>query len=361
MSVHDFQFHNLGVFVSDTRNRLSNTFIHGVQSASMGGGFGTINTMDAGRSQMVVSNVPPRPEFRMERILSDYTDLLFYGITKPTSYSNSYFLKPSNFGHSITGNNSTDVPQFDIDFYLSRNTDTSLTGEALYKYSLKRALLDSINVSMSAGELITESLSFSSKTARKESVKTIPSNNLPIFLDGNTKKVFTGADFDKQSVLPSEVSDLVNNSTYIDNSLVLGLQNISISLNINYEQKFDTGIYRGSVSESDSNKWVNIAPPLDISCSFTVLAQKGHELDIKAVNDNISKEPIRIIIKGISLYYVFDLGVKNILNEVSIGEANTDGGFLEYTFTYNNVNNDFAAYTSDNLDFSNIGQTTERL
>lgn len=358
--VKDIQYYNRGIFVSDRRNTLSDAFLHSVQSSSLSNGINTIESFDGGRTQIVRTGGFTNHSLEINRLVTDVSDLYFYGISEPTSYGTSYFLKPSNFGYSLTGDDTNDINEYDLDIYFSRSTDTVLTGDALKKYRLSKALLSGVELDMQAGEFITESLSFTSKSLNVESVKTIPSNDLPISIDGVTKRILNWSHYSKNSVIPAEVSELCNNSTILNNSLIYGLTNINISMNINYVQKFDSGIHRGAVDTDDSNKWTNLQLPLDIECSFTVTAQKGHELDMDAIDKNITNQPIRIILEKTSGYFIIDLGNKNRLSSIAYSGGDTDGGLLEYTLTYQNKNNDFSCYSKSDLDFTNLSQTTER-
>jgi hypothetical protein len=346
--------------MSDTKNITDMDFVNGVQSISVNNNFDTISFTDIGRDRKNdFTYLQPQNEISVQRITSNLDDLFSVVLnSEPSSYGDGLFLKPTNFGHSITGDPQTDLKQFDLTLVYGSSLEQTIGNNLLDVLTYKRCLLTNLSISMSVSEPFTQDLTFINKIVDKPEIDIpIDFSELPLNPEVSTRK-----DFDRfNSILPTELIDNVNFGAMKDGEGIYGIQNISVNLGLNYTEHADNGLWHGSVegSENNVNQWVSIQLPLTVTASFTIKAQRGHQFNIDNSNKNFSKSQIRLVNRFIDpntfilKYYVIDLGVNNILKSFSSNSGSVDGSILEYTLEYENTTNDFSVYVKEDLDFSN--------
>lgn len=350
------------VFISDTKSVLNNNFMHGVQSLSIDSNPIEINFPDIGRMQRSYFDFSRTPtSLNINRVFSGFPDVFGFRLNSvPDSYESGLLLKPSNLGHSITGDDVTDIKQFDIKILYNTDLESFLNAgsDALDAIEYKRCLLSSSSINMSKDGPFTESLTFNGYIFNSVDVE-IPSNDLPL----HAPKIYTRKDFDKvNSILPLEVVSNTDFDEFVDGDEVYGITDISIDLNIDYQKVFNSGNWGGAVVQADVNKWTRVAIPLEVSCSFTVVARRGQQFELADTNTNFTNNQIRLVINsGPSEYMVIDLGKKNRLNAFSIEGGDTGGGLAVYRFTYQNVNNDFSMYLRTDTNFGEAEQASQIL
>lgn len=351
-----------GIFASDSKGVMSDNFMHGVQSVSIEQSFDHALIPDIGRS--VRGDYPyirPVNNVNIDRVFTSFPDVFGFRLDQvPVSYETGLLLKPSNFGYSITGNDPTDIKQFDLKIAYNLDTESHLVqgANALDIIEYKRCLLASAAINMPKNGPFTESLSFSSFISNSIGV-TIPTNSLPLF----ATKVYTRKDLDTtNSILPTEVLSNADFNEFVDGQEVLGLTNISVNLGLGYDQKPNIGEWGGAVVQNDANKWTTVNLPISVTSSFTITARRGQQFSVADAHDNFSVSQILLVINSApSEYMVIDLGTKNIFKSVSMSGGDTSGGLAEYTFEYENFNNDFSMYLRTDANFSAAEQGVQIL
>lgn len=347
------------VFMSDTKGVTDINFVDGVQSLSISETFDTVSFADFGRDKRThYSYLEPANEITINRISSNLMDLFSVVlVSEPFSYKDGLILKPANFGHSITGDDVFDIKQFDIIVAYGSNAEPIIGENLLDLLELKRCLLTNLTVNMSASGQFSQDLTFINKIILPLSLDTpIDTGWLPL-----QPEITFRPHFDKEnSVLPTEVMQNIDFGAQLDGSDIYGIQDISVSLNIDYTKHRDNGLWGGSTNPDEVNQWVSIQLPITVTSQFTVHAQRGHQFEIENSDKNFTRSRVRLLNKFIDpdtsnlKYYVIDLGANNILKSFSSNSGGVDGSLLEYTFEYENIVNDFSIYIKENLDFSDI-------
>lgn len=378
-------FYNTGIQLKDNRTDVAG-YLHGVQSISGSISVNIFNFPDSGRVSSVDHEGISSFSFEIERILANYSDNSSYIVgpflhhifaisdtkfpmeTGPISYKNSFFL--SNFGHAFTGNVSTDAKDFDVRIATKvlQYTDVSLPE---FDYLFKKCIVKNINYSINAGEVLRETISFESQI-RLEATdadfeKTIINLN-EITPFSEKINAIRGYNFDKEnSTLPDFLDDICSNSFFVDNFLVKGIQNIGMSLALDYFSPIDTGNIQGATNNENVNFFKFIKVPLDISINFGITAQK--EIPEILLNDEkFGRSKIIIVFRcsnndpnsNTPNYLVFHFGKKNRLQSISKSGGSTSGDPVSYDFEYKNTNNDFCCYFTNNTNFSIIEESTEK-
>lgn len=358
-----------GIFLSSIKGSLSDVFLNGVQSISVDNDFRLKPIKDIGRSQESPIYTGPVNQITIERVWSNLENVVNDQYSAPSTYREGYLLSPDNLGYIKSNNPATDIREYDIKLVYSSDLESVLPDTALDITTFYKSLLTEISYDFSVSGPFKENITFINSISNKEESNDIPAADLPLFLAGtrdSNLEVFTRKNFDKtNSVLPDEITDFTSLHDYKDGSQVLGITNISVGVKIDYTKISDNGIWRGADSQSQVNMWMGVKLPLDITCSFTVQAQRAFQQSILNSDKNFTDQRILLVITSIDpttrnpQYNVVDLGNKNRLTSFSISGGDTGGGAVEYTLTYKNYNNDFSTYFRSDTNFTDTEQTTE--
>jgi len=123
-------------------------------------------------------------------------------------------------------------------------------------------------------------------------------------------------DFDRaNSVLPTDISS--------DDHI----QSIEVSVDIGREEIYELG-------SRDPYYWA-VSFPLTVTTTFTVITSEGDKVNALANQSNLTNQQIILrTLGGLTI----DLGTKNKLSSVSLGDFTTGGDSVECTFEYTNSN-----------------------
>lgn len=377
--MEQIRFYNTGIQLKDNRTEVAG-YLHGTQSFDHSTSIGLSDFVDIGRLSGPDFEKIATFSIDLERIIANYStdsDYIFGPLlhhmfaisdtkfpidTGPVSYKNSFLL--SNLGHASTGNLPTDIKDFDLRL---ATKELQYTGPETPEFDLlfRKCLIKSIDYSIEVGGVLREKISLESKIRMNSSGPSFTKEiiNLEETTPTNeTIKLVRSYDYDKtNSVLPTFLNNLCNDSLVVDGSLVVGLKSINMSLNIDYSEPTDTGNVLGAVDNENVNLFKFIKVPLDISIKFTVSAQKEiPEILLKDANFGQSKIIIVFECPNTPNYLVFHLGKRNRLTSISKSGGSVSGDPVSYDFEYKNKNNDFCCYFTDNTNFSLIEESTEK-
>ena len=337
-----------GVFTAESGGSL--TFLKGVQTVGITPSQEISSLAGIGRSQKFATLYnKPNVEISIERVLEQSDDARFFTLgDSPGTYAGSYFLNANNFGMQI-GSDSTRIKQYDIRLLYTEDGEDNITeGDAIDTYDFKYCLLKTLSYSMTVEGSVKETLTFSGKIQDHTSGGSSASETFPQSARNLRRQDVSIA----TATLPTELNEII--SAYPDADQAI--QSVAINLTINYQQLTDIGKWRGATSQSKVNDFTYVTLPLEVTCSFTIVARKGMQRDILMKDTNFMgtfPDPDRQIIIPIetvktgssSTNYIFwDLGQKNYLTSISTGGGDTGGGNVEMTFEYANTNNDYVAY-----------------
>jgi len=170
---------------------------------------------------------------------------------------------------------------------------------------------------------------------------------------------------------------------------IIGLQNISIDVSIDYTSLSDVGLWRGSENnkEYEQNRWKVVNLPISVSCSFTGATRqylryqdstdsdpfikesgenkvrnvdniytkaRGERAPTKEEDWHTADRKIRLVCygggntSGQQNYFVWDLGEKNYVTSIEYSGGDTGGGNVEATINYSNQHSDFVAIKLEN-------------
>lgn len=377
-----FQFYNTAIALKDKRSQ-QYSLLHGIQSADFTFEQNIFNIKDVGRMAAQNVYVPHTGTINFTRVISQlYFDpyilvspflahiFAFNGLYSsdgPSSYKHSMLLNKGNLGHSMTNDLSNDVRAFDFFINYPKENETFLTSTRILE--LNNCLLTRVEYTFNATEAPIETLSFS-YNGRKFGDDVSFNKDIITMGDSPRKELLLlrGRDFNYNlSSLPNPVNNLLHN--YRD-TVVHGINEISVACSINYKAQRDVGVWNGS-GDTSPNLWKSVSLPLDITSSITYTTENKifDELgNVKNADSLYGFEPIRYVFKTnlynnteIPSYFVLNLGKKNRLTSISRNSVSTSGEVEEVTCEYKNVNNDFATYFTDNTNFSIAEQTTEKI
>lgn len=358
----------MGVFISNNA-LLSNTFVNGVQSVGLDHNFDYNLNPSVGKSQVSTQGLRPSNQITIERIWANLENVIIPTNQYPTTYAEGYLLSGNNLGYSARGNSATDLLQFDIMLVYSNDSQSYITGTALDIMNYKKSLLTGINYQFDVSSSFKETLAFSNQMVNDESSNVIPTASLPYFMGGTKSsnyEILNRKNFDNSSsIIPTEISNITSFSGTKDGQNIIGITKIEVDVGINYTVPPDNGKWRGSDNTAELNYWTTISLPISVTTKFTINAGRSLQQSIVNSDKNFTNQRIVLVIRTINtadrtpLYKIVDLGNKNRLKSLSVTGGNTDGSIVEYTFTYENYNNDFSVYFRPDTNFNVAQQTTE--
>ena len=298
----------------------------------------------------------------------------FFYKTSQTTYEAGHLLSSNGVG---PGGES--VKDYDIAIFYGSDSLNNLgaagLGAEYSVYIFKHSLLTNISYNISVDGTITEDLTFQSQmydqlndsTWTDFSDAASSAGSLPQGAQNLTRK-----DIDiSNCIFPKEVNEAFNIGNEFQGSSIFGLQSINIDCSFSYRDLPDTGVWRGSDTSSEVNRWKVMELPVAITASFTGLvrshyfvssADQNHTLTdtyhtagtYGAENKGIGKyktdRQIRILTN--ILYpessptdlFQWDLGNRNYLTSFDVTGGDTGGGNIEATLSFQNDCSDLFLY-----------------
>jgi len=356
-------------YVSDPTDH---TFLSGVQSVGVNIDTPSYSLPDIGRSQRnYLWYDQPDIEITIQRVI-DKAASPFYVPASTSNYESSYFLSTANFGMSgdeLPNYNIVIVYGKDDSEWIGKTTPLDPTPDFIESITYEYCLLTNISYTINANETVTESLTFITKSSRRNTdyLEATDYTNVPSFPETSDLIKW---DHITGGTYPDEVTQ-----TFTPNAELQGLQSIDISLTINYDELTDIGNWRGSelssgtdLKANEINKWKYIGIPLEVTCSFTGIVTQGFRSGetafnraVKNVDENFNTManaapgqtadasilvaatiPTNVITNNI--YYMWDLNNKNYLSSISYSGGDAPSGNVEVTLEYANTFNDFVPY-----------------
>lgn len=344
-----FKPYALGVLVDDV-------WLSGVQEFSAPYNFSTRGYSDKGRIQVSKVQADPKGnlDITIRRLIGD--GKFFYQPSDLSSYASSFLLANSNLG--LSGEDG--FKEFKVQMVYGDENDSYLGASASNYVSLdtyEYCLLQELSYSITPKGIITETIRLTTRNQTTTSGGALAGLALPSFPEvGN--------------ILKSEHVDLINSTfpTIIDtiydngwNTLYgrdsehgkYALQNIELSFTIEYGELGDRGRPRGSVTPSQQNRWRYVSNT-SVECSISGFARQG-DID-KAVDDKVfmtaSPDPsdqIKIVAQLGSNYYVWDLGSKNFVTNLTRDLGGTPDTVAEFGLTFSNRRHDFIPYVNSSI------------
>ena len=358
------------------------TFLKGVQSVGVSTNPGDRRPfLDVGRmNQTFGAYGQPDYEISISRVIHKAGDF-FYNVSAAGGsgaegrYENGHVLSTKT-SHTI-GNcgASNRLKNYDITLVVAPD-DISYIGESsptrgvTYQTKTYRCcLLNSVSYSIGVDGAVTEDLTFTTSVYTQDNA-TPPSAGFE-----HSEEVVTRSDIQTSLCeFPEEVQRMFDLGTSDAGIPVLGLQNIEISMSINYQQLQDTGQWRGSGSDrAEQNLYTYVQLPVEVTASFSgvIRAQyrtqsaQDHEVTdtyFTAADgtdsgvDNYKTDRSIIIVANADSgnYFQWNLGDRNFVDSMSISGGDTGGGNMEGTVSYRNESSEiFLLKGSSVLDFTN--------
>lgn len=361
------------------------TFLQGVQSAGVSKNTGERTTFfDNGRMNQVYGSYGKTSfEINISRAVGKSQNF-FYNVTSAGGgssqqrYERGHILSTKT-SHTI-GNcgASNRLKNYDITLVLAPDDvnyigETSIReGGSIQTKTYRCCLLTSVSYDIPISGPVIENLTFTTGVYTQNDITNI--SGLPAG-PPNTDEVITRKDIRTSLCeFPLEVERMFDLGTSLGGIPILGLQNINIGININYNQLLDYGDWRGSGSDrAEQNLYTYVELPVDITASFsgvvraqyhTQASQDQEMIDIyhtaadgteSGVDNYKADRSILIVADGLSgNLFQWNLGDKNFLTSMSTNGGDTSGGNMEGELSFTNTCSDvFLLKGSNVLDFSN--------
>lgn len=339
------------------------TFLTGVQSVGVNSDFPSASLPDTGRAKRKYHFYSPQSfEITIERII-DKDSNFFYYPSNYSTYQNSHILNNDNLGSDGIGNLSKG---YDVTvLYGSDDQGLLNDGTTVQQVTYRNCLISSISYNMSVDGPITESVSLTTRAVTYNETTSVSSYTLPATAQSGNVLKRSHLDFlnesplpTRESLLPSEVEDMFDAGGSQGDKRILGINSIDLEVSIDYSDIIDTGRWRGSVDQGKQNLYRFIVLPVQVTCSFTGTSRQVYPYALPNVDDNFSPDgQIRLVsqVDPLSDYFIWDLGGKNYLTNISYDGADTGGGNLQATMSYQNDHSD-AVLVKDSVvrDLTNV-------
>ena len=430
-------------------------FLNGVQSIGINGDMPSQSLLDIGRAQRQFHYYGQQNfEITIERRIDKDSDFFYFvDPSDYTDYEKSHLLYKNNLhDKGFADNDGKSLRNYDITIlyapdkfsYIGSGNDEDADGDGdvdgddtasqdedankVISVTYKSCLLSSIEYNIGV-DGVTESVTLFTKQLRfNKDLATLSAYGIDANLP-QTGEVLKRQHLDilkqpvdRKSRLPQEVISMfeVGNAESVydgdDGTIrplkILGINNISLSLSIDYSQIPDVGFWRGSEEnkEYEQNLFSYMNLPLQVSCSFTGVARRAMEygefvfngsphnpdnvtflrntdtnfgasgvmdrttglsigggpyaqgidtnnLGVPPGNNSVYKKadrPIRLVFEKfpnapVSQYHVIDLGNKNYLTSISTSGGDAGGGNVETTITYQNNHSDIVLVRDTNV------------
>jgi hypothetical protein len=363
------------------------TFLTGVSSVGVNTNTPSESLIDVGRFQQRFHYYGQQEiEITIERVIDSASDLFYtssgaYGVSK---YGSLHLLAPDNLG--VQGLEDSDdrilrhyhiTLLYGADQYSRLGSNTADGGDANKVFSTiyPDCLLTNISYKMSVDGPVTESITLITKSSIYSSSTSLSAYNLPTksaIQSGNTLQRSSFDFTSGSSLLPEEVTTIFDLSTTLEGQKVLGINSIDINIGIEYNELTDVGQWRGAATQKQQNRWRFINLPIQITAGFTGTARQqypasmpnrgalfsasdGSEAAIVGKYDEWTKvdRKIRLAAKtfpsGLLKYFIWDLGERNYLTDISVSGGDSGGGNVETTMTYQNDCSDAILVKADTV------------
>ena len=383
----------------------SPTFLTGVSSVGISATTPSESLLDIGKFQQKFHYYGQQEiEITIERTIDSASNLFYtsdgaYGTSK---YTSLHLLSQGNLGvqgaadgDGKTLRNYHITLLYGADEYSRLGSDIAYGGDAdkVLSTVYPNCLLTSISYNMSVDGPMTESITLVTKASTYSSSVALSSYNLPAKSTAQSGDLIKRTDFDFNSgdiLLPEEVTTMFDMSTTLDGKKILGINSIEINIGIEYNELPDVGVWRGgsdtsepetpdrtvSRTEADGqheqNRWRMVNLPIQITASFTGTARQqypasmpnraalfsasdGSEAAIFGKYDEWTKVDRKIRLaaekapSGITKYFIWDLGERNYLTDISVSGGDGGGGNVETTMTYQNDCSDAILIKTDTV------------
>lgn len=382
------QFIYKGVMITDDRSNAS-AYLHGVQDFNFDLSSNYKILQDIGRMVPDAISLPEEITFSIKRVVANWSNdptklfspfphwfsaivgSAYSPLSGPTTYKNAFLTNAESLSYSSYGDPSQRLRSFTVDLAYSKKNNQFAGGEIDSKTSFNKSLLTNVSYNISTGGVLEESLSFVSAMMNDTEAPDFVKSVVTLGEVDSTNKnlnLIKGMDFDKGlSVLPEELIDYTPSDYIVDNSIVYGIQDIQVDLNLTYKRFADTGQYAGSNSEN-SNKWALLNIPVGVSCSFTCNNNKTINNIFRKKIRNLNPSLIRLVFRcsnydlsnTVQNYFVINLGSNNRLQSIKQSGGSTSGGESAYSLDYINSHNNFCCYFTNHTNFHLIEQQIEK-
>ena len=333
------------------------TFLTGVQSIGVSSEFPSESLMDVGRAQKQFHFYGQQSfQITIERVIDTGSDF-FYHVDPSdyTDYENSHILHANNIGcQGELDSDGKALRNYDITILYGPD-DQSFVSGAVDVVTYRNCLINSISYNIGTEAAVTESITLSTKAAShttgNSSSFSVPTSaqegDLLRRTDLADLLALTGA----ESKLPTEVTTMFDTSTTLEGLKILGINNITIDVAIDYSELGDVGKWKGSIDQGEQNLWRYVVLPVQVSASFTGTARKAFAREMKNTDttfsaadgstsskewDKVNKQIRLVAQKAGGSFFIWDLGQSNYLTAMDISGGDTGGGNVEVTMSYQN-------------------------
>ena len=397
----------------------SNLFLTGVQSIGIDSEFPFTTYQDLGRFQQKYGSYGKQLfTINIERVLSDPSGSYanrggvgssstddgqpFYKVAASDDYKATHLLANSNLGACGL---STGLRNWDITLLYGSDANDYMDGglsssQTFMSTTYRSCILTSISYNFSVDGTVTESLTLTSGIATQDTQTSGFSNLIasgyPTSYPKSAETV-KGRDVDfTNCILPIEVERMFNlGNDGPDNwngfsDRILGLQNIEMSVDIEYVDLPDMGKWRGSnvvgedgsdlkAKRAEQNRFKQVGLPVGVSFAFTGVARAQYRGDIQAIADGSTVQDFEmtdttftkmdsintdigtddlvrpfykkdrefrlVASKGsVPNYWQWHLGQQNYMTALSYSGGDAGGDNVEVTLNYQNDHSDFVVF-----------------
>jgi len=363
------------------------TFLTGVSSVGVNTNTPSESLVDVGRFQQKFHYYGQQEiEITIERVIDSASDLFYTssGTYGTSHYGSLHLLAQDNL--AVQGSEDGDdkilrhyhiTLLYGTDQHSRLGSNIADGGDANKVLSTvyPDCLLTNISYTMSVDGPITESITLITKSSTYSSSTSLSAYNLPAKSSAQSANLIKRDNFDftsGDSLLPEEVTTMFDLSTTLEGIKILGISSIDINIGIEYNELPDVGRWRGSATQKEQNRWRFINLPIQITAGFTGTARQqypasmpnraalfsaadGSEAAIGGKYDEWTKvdRKIRLAAKtfpgGLLKYFIWDLGERNYLTDISISGGDTGAGNVETTMTYQNDCSDAILVKADTV------------
>jgi hypothetical protein len=370
-------------YSTSTGTPYSASYIEGIQSIGVSKEIVRETYDDIGRFQKEYGSYGKTVfTINISRIVEKAGDF-FYNVNGQTTYENAHILSDNGIGYSGIQDK---LKNYDIILVYTQDSkdyvNSGAGGDAnpgsASAVAYRRCLLTNITYSIPTQGPVIENLTFTTHYYDKLSENVLESYPAKVVDQGESIRradVLTSS-----CVFPVEVTRMFDLSTSSGGIPILGIQQIDIECNINYQDLVDIGMWRGSAksaSQTDTgldetlgafgeiNKFKVVELPVEVSCTFQGVLRDQYQLTSNARNSSTGKahsvtdvfhtaadgddtptdhvdiykadREIKIIAEadGSNLFQ-WHLGAKNYLTSLDVSGGDTGGGNVEGTVSFQN-------------------------
>lgn len=364
-------------------------YLTGVQSLGTSSDISARSLLDVGRFQRgrVLYNKPSH-EITIERVLDASSKPFYYVLEADYNANRTHILHANNLGcQGFPDNNLKSLRNYDItilytpdrfNYMGSGSAGLDLDKDDVISITYTNCLINSLSYNIGL-DRITESITLSTRNLRyNNGYSTLSSYNIPNFPESG--KILKRNNFDllkktgSESILPLEVKEIFDydNAVIESEKKILGVQSVSINIDIAYNELQDVGNWRGSEDqkEYEQNKWTYVSLPINVTCDITGVAKQtlplynfltGNENKFRNVDNVFSSaladgtnvnwqtqdKEIKLVARefdssepAVENKFIWDLGNKNYLTNIGYSGGDTGGGNVEVTLSYTNAESD---------------------